>query len=72
MEARAGMERGHPMHLALLQDQLLLMRPMPALARHRTPVRGLYLSGAGTAPSGGVLGIPGRRAAQAAIDDNRG
>lgn len=69
MEQDIGLRHGHPMHLALAQSQLLLMRPTPELASGRTPIRGLYLSGAGTAPAGGVVGIPGRRAAEAVLRD---
>ena len=36
---------------------------------HRTPVEGLYLSGAGTAPGGGVSAVPGRDAAKAMLAD---
>ena len=54
----------HPMHLDLSLDQLGPLRPTPALGRHRTPVHGLYIAGAGTAPVGGISGIPGRSAAR--------
>ena len=36
---------------------------------HRTPVVGLYVSGAGTSPTGGVAGTPGRGAARALLAD---
>jgi phytoene dehydrogenase-like protein len=32
-------------------------------------VAGLYISGAGTNPSGGISGTPGRRAARAVLAD---
>lgn len=60
---------GHPMHLDITADQVGPLRPLPELARHRTPLRGLYLSGAGTAPAGGVSGVPGRAAAKAVLHD---
>ncbi len=46
-------------------------RPAPpaALPSHRTPVDGLYISGAGTAPVGGISGSPGRAAARALLAD---
>jgi phytoene dehydrogenase-like protein len=59
----------HPMHLDLALDQLGPFRPTRRLGRHRTPVRGLYLSGAGTNPTGGIAGTPGRRAAKALLGD---
>lgn len=62
---------GHPMHLDLTVDQLLFLRPLAGLGNYRTPVRGLYLSGAGTNPAGGVLGVPGRNAARAVLGDLR-
>jgi len=60
---------GHPMYLDLALDQLGPFRPTRALGRHRTPVDGLYISGAGTNPSGGISGTPGRRAARAVLAD---
>lgn len=58
----------HPMHLDISIDQLAWMRPTRALAGHATPVRGLFITGAGTAPVGGVAGSPGRAAARAVLD----
>ncbi|MGH3853581.1 MAG: phytoene desaturase family protein, partial [Pseudonocardiaceae bacterium] len=57
----------HPMHLDLTLDQLGPLRPTPGLARHTTPVRGLVISGAGSAPVGGIAGSPGRAAAKALL-----
>jgi phytoene dehydrogenase-like protein len=39
------------------------------LTRYRTPVAGLYLSGAGTFPGAGVFGASGRNAADVVLDD---
>ena len=39
------------MHLAITQDQVGPLRPLPELSDHRGPIRGLYLTGAGTAPA---------------------
>jgi hypothetical protein len=39
------------------------------LSRYSTPFAGLYLSGAGTHPGGGVTGAPGRNAAQRVLGD---
>ncbi|MDP9402229.1 MAG: hypothetical protein M3P85_02620 [Actinomycetota bacterium] len=60
---------GHPMHLDIALDQLGPLRPTRRLTRHRTPIEGLYISGAGTAPAGGILGTPGRQAAEALLED---
>lgn len=61
----------HPMHVDISLDQLGFLRPVPRLAGHRTPVEGLYVSGAGTAPAGGIAGTPGRQAARAVLRDRR-
>jgi phytoene dehydrogenase-like protein len=71
MEAEESWPGAHPMHLDLSLDQLGRLRPTPALAGHRTPVAGLYVSGAGTNPTGGIAGTPGRRAARALLHDAR-
>ncbi len=68
-EREIGLLGGHPMHLDLTLDQLGSFRPLPELADHRGPLTGLYLSGAGTAPTGGVSGVPGRAAAKALLRD---
>ncbi|MGH8998479.1 MAG: phytoene desaturase family protein [Acidimicrobiia bacterium] len=61
----------HPMHLDIALDQLGLFRPTPTLNSHRTPIEGLYVSGAGTSPTGGIAGTPGRQAARAVLADRR-
>lgn len=57
----------HPMSLDISLDQLGWMRPTRALSRHHTPVPGLFITGAGTAPVGGIAGSPGRAAATAVL-----
>ncbi len=61
----------HPMHLDLTLDQLGPLRPTRRLGNHRTPVQGLYISGAGTNPTGGIAGTPGRMAAQTLLADRK-
>ncbi|MEZ5155234.1 MAG: NAD(P)/FAD-dependent oxidoreductase [Solirubrobacterales bacterium] len=58
-----------PNHVEMSLDQLLGMRPSPSLSRYATPVDGLYLSGAGSHPGGGVTGMPGRNAAAVVLAD---
>ena len=41
--------------------------PLPELAGYRTPVRGLFLTGASTHPGGGVFGASGRTAARVVL-----
>ena len=62
---------GHPMYLDIALDQLGPFRPTKRLGRWRTPVTGLYISGAGTNPTGGIAGTPGRQAARAVLSDQR-
>jgi phytoene dehydrogenase-like protein len=45
------------------------MRPMPGYSHYRSPVPGLYLTGACTHPGGSVSGAPGRNAAHAILED---
>jgi phytoene dehydrogenase-like protein len=67
LEERHGYPEGQEHHAELALDQVLSMRPVPALARYRTPIEGLYLCGAGTHPGGGVSGVPGYNAARAIL-----
>jgi phytoene dehydrogenase-like protein len=69
MERTGCWPLGHPMYLDLTLDQLGSFRPTPRLGHHRTPIAGLYISGAGTSPTGGIVGTPGRQAARAVLAD---
>jgi len=62
---------GHPMHLDIALDQLGPFRPTKALGGWRTPIDGLYISGAGTNPAGGIAGTPGRQAARTLLSDHK-
>jgi len=50
-------------------NQLMGFRPIPALSRFRTPIQGLYLSGSGVHPGGGITGLPGRNTAMTVLAD---
>ncbi|MDQ3640109.1 MAG: NAD(P)/FAD-dependent oxidoreductase [Actinomycetota bacterium] len=69
MEAIGRWPGGHPMYLDIALDQLGFFRPTKRLGRWRTPIDGLYISGAGTNPTGGIAGTPGRQAARALLSD---
>jgi phytoene dehydrogenase-like protein len=69
LERVFGLTGGNIFHGALSLDRLLFLRPVPGFARYRTPLRGLYLCGAGTHPGGGVMGACGRNAAREVIRD---
>jgi phytoene dehydrogenase-like protein len=71
LERRLSLTGGHHMHGDMTPDQLLFLRPVRGFADYRTPVRGLYLCGAGTHPGGGVTGANGRNAARQVIRDLR-
>lgn len=71
MERAGCWPLGHPMHLDLTLDQLGSLRPTRRLGNHRTPIQGLYISGAGTNPAGGIAGTPGRMAARALLTDQK-
>jgi phytoene dehydrogenase-like protein len=69
IEARVGLTDGNIRHLDLVPAQLFARRPLPGWAHYRTPLRGLYLCGAGTHPGGEVTGAPGHNAARAILAD---
>jgi phytoene dehydrogenase-like protein len=64
LEAVFGLSGGNLFHGAMTPDRLLMMRPVPGWSRYATPIRGLWLCGAGTHPGGGVMGACGRNAAR--------
>jgi phytoene dehydrogenase-like protein len=67
LESAFGASGGHWHHGDLAFDQLMMVRPVPGAAQHRTPLAGLYLCGAGCHPGGGVMGVAGRNAADELI-----
>jgi phytoene dehydrogenase-like protein len=69
LERRLGLTEGDIFQGEMALDQSFFMRPVPGWARYRTPIRGLYLCGAGAHPGGGVTGLPGYHAARAALGD---
>ena len=71
MERLLGISGGHPLHGDMGSDQLFALRPVPGFGGYRTPVKGLYLCGAGTHPGGGVTGANGRNCAREVLRDVR-
>jgi phytoene dehydrogenase-like protein len=69
LEERFGLTEGNIFHGDLNLGQLFLGRPLPGWSRYRTPIRALYLCGAGTHPGGGVTGAPGFNAARQILKD---
>jgi phytoene dehydrogenase-like protein len=64
MERDFGLTEGNIFQGELSLEQLFFSRPVPGWARYRTPVRGLWLCGSAAHPGGGIMGAPGRIAAQ--------
>jgi phytoene dehydrogenase-like protein len=69
LERTYGLTEGNIFHGDLRLEQLFFMRPVAGWAQYRTPIRGLYMCGAGAHPGGGVTGAPGRNAALQALRD---
>ena len=64
IEARIGLSGGQIFQGEVMPDQMWDRR-----LDHRTPVEGLYLCGAATHPGGSVIGLNGRNAAMAVLED---
>ncbi|MEO8289060.1 MAG: NAD(P)/FAD-dependent oxidoreductase [Chloroflexota bacterium] len=69
LERNVGLLRGNIMHVDMSLDQMFMFRPLPELSSYKTPIAGLYLTGASTHPGGGVSGASGRSAATAVLAD---
>jgi phytoene dehydrogenase-like protein len=67
IERIVGLTEGNIFQGELSLQQMFFLRPVPAWAKYRTPVSGLYQCGAGTHPGGGVMGASGRNAARAIL-----
>ena len=61
---RLGSYKGNYYHLDMTLDQMIFLRPLPEIANYTTPIKNLYLTGAGTHPGGSISGMPGRNCAQ--------
>ena len=69
IEQRVGLTDGNIRHVDMVLGQMLADRPLTGWADYRTPIRNLYLCGAGTHPGGEVTGAPGHNAAHAVLRD---
>jgi phytoene dehydrogenase-like protein len=58
---------GNVTHVDMVLGRAGPLRPARGLGGHRTPVEGLFLSGAGTHPGGGITGAPGYLGARAIL-----
>src|SRR5215213_5467336 len=59
LEQTYGLSGGHIHHGEQTLDQFFTFRPLIGWAQYRTPLKRLYLCGAGTHPGGGLTGLPG-------------
>jgi phytoene dehydrogenase-like protein len=64
LEKTYGLSSGHIHHGEQTIDQFFTFRPLIGWAQYRTPLKRLYLCGAGTHPGGGLTGLPGANAAR--------
>jgi phytoene dehydrogenase-like protein len=69
LEETYGLSGGHIHHGEMSLDQLFAFRPLIGWAQYRTPIKGLYLCGAGTHPGGGVTGACGLNASREILKD---
>jgi phytoene dehydrogenase-like protein len=69
LERELGLPRGNVMHLEMSSDQMFIRRPAFGMHQYRTPIAGLYLTGASTHPGGGIMGAAGQNASRVILDD---
>jgi phytoene dehydrogenase-like protein len=68
IETRFRMPGGHWHHGELQADQMLMSRPTFGAEGYDTPIRSLFLAGAGSHPGGGISGVPGMNAARRVLE----
>jgi beta-carotene ketolase (CrtO type) len=68
-EAVTDNPKGNMFHVDYVPHQTFGLRPLPELSDYRTPIEGLYLSGAGMHPGPAITGLPGHNTAQAVLED---
>ena len=71
LERKIGLTNGNIFHGDLSLEQLFFLRPVPGWGRFGTPVKDLYLCGSGAHPGGGVMGAPGKLAAEVILAGGR-
>lgn len=68
---RLGALKGNYYHIDMTLEQMVFFRPLPELANYKTPIEGLFLTGAGTHPGGSISGMPGRNCARVFLHTQR-
>ena len=71
LENLHGLVKGNVMHVEMSLDQMFFYRPIAELADYRTPIRGLYMTGASMHPGGGVFAASGLNTARTVLSDLR-
>ncbi len=71
MERDFGITEGNIFHGELSLEQMFFLRPVPAHAHYRTPIKQLYMCGSGVHPGGGVMGASGMIGAKEILKDFR-
>jgi phytoene dehydrogenase-like protein len=67
IEREFGLSEGNIFQGELTLEQLFFLRPVPGWARYTTPIQSLYMCGSATHPGGGIMGAPGKNAAEAIL-----
>jgi phytoene dehydrogenase-like protein len=71
IERRFGLTEGNIFQGELTLEQLFFLRPVPGWAQYTTPVERLYMCGSATHPGGGIMGAPGKNAAERILREVR-
>ena len=71
IERTFGLTEGNIFQGELTLEQLFFLRPVPGWARYATPIDRLYMCGSATHPGGGIMGAPGKNAAERILKETR-
>ena len=71
IEQTFGLSEGNIFQGELSLEQLFFLRPVPGWAQYATPIDQLYMCGSATHPGGGIMGAPGKNAAEKILKDGR-
>jgi phytoene dehydrogenase-like protein len=71
IERTFGLSEGNIFQGELSLEQLFFLRPVPGWAQYATPIEQLYMCGSATHPGGGIMGAPGKNAAEKVLKDAR-
>ncbi|MFN7977884.1 MAG: NAD(P)/FAD-dependent oxidoreductase [Vicinamibacterales bacterium] len=71
IERTFGLSEGNIFQGELSLEQLFFLRPVPGWAQYATPIDRLYMCGSATHPGGGIMGAPGKNAAEKILKDGR-